>query len=138
MGLNARFHLGQRWPQSVLLGRTYLYQLASPGQQSTQDLAFLIGQRSGSRLDPLGEQGQGVSIQPVGLGKLTQGLGEVPHLAWVDYCQWDTLGCQGGYQGQFQTSCGLKYYQSWPYLLEALDYLVDACIIVLRTPLPLQ
>ena len=59
-------------------------QLPAPGDQVTQGLGLGVGQRSQLRSDRLGEVGQDLGVERIGLGQAARGAGEVAHLARVD------------------------------------------------------
>ena len=63
----------------------HLEQLPAAGQEGIQGLHRRVGQGPGLRPDPLGEEGEDLRIQPVGLGQLARGPGEVPDLARISH-----------------------------------------------------
>ena len=69
--------------QAVLLGRQHLDQLPASGEQLLQGGDRVVRQRPGLGSDPLGEAGEHLGIERIGLGQLPSGFGEVAHLAGI-------------------------------------------------------
>ena len=82
--------------QAVGLHHPHLDQLAAPRQQGVE--RPLLGRRGrpGLGADRLGEVGQGLGVDPVGLGQPAGRLGEVAGLAGVDGGGRDAGDLQGG------------------------------------------
>ena len=78
----------------------------------------------------LGEVGQDLGVDPVGLGQPAGGLGEVAGLAGVDRGDRDAGDLQGGDQGQLQAAGGLDDDQGRGQGLEPGDQGGDAGRVV--------
>ena len=76
-------------------------------------LGVRVRQGPHRRTDGLGEMGQYLGVQDVGLGQPASGLGEVPHLAGIDHHHWQGLGSQSTGHGQFQAASGLQDNYRW-------------------------
>ena len=116
--------------QAVGLHDLHLQQLLAAGQQGVQGPHLGRGQRPGLGADGLGEVGQDLGVDAVGLGQPAGGLGEVAGLAGVDRGGRDAGDLQGGQQGQLQAAGGLDDDQGRGQGLEPGDQGGDAGRVV--------
>ena len=96
MGRDAGLHRRQCRVEPLALGSEHGHDLAAPAQQGAQLLRPGIGHRLRGWPDHLGEAGEHLCIQVVGLGQLSDAACEVAHLARVD----DSSGHPGTRQGR--------------------------------------
>ena len=73
---------------AILLHADHLDDLASSRDQFAEPLRLLRGDRPRLRTDFLGEDGDDLRVDRVGLGELAQGAGEVSDLARIDDGEW--------------------------------------------------
>jgi hypothetical protein len=76
--------------ETVVLSDEHTDQLAAPVDDLAKEHGFLVGQRLGLGLERLGETGEDIGVNSVGFGQGACRLGEVPHLAGIDYRNRDT------------------------------------------------
>lgn len=87
------------------------------------------GPRGGSY--GLGEAGQGFRVQPVGLGELAGGQGEVPSLPGVEHADGDPGGGQGRGYRAIEAAAGFEDHEGGvgrPF--EPAEELVEALLVV--------
>jgi hypothetical protein len=77
----------------------------------------LLGQGAWLRPHRLGEVGEHRSVDPVGLGELARGLGEVPDLPGVDDRHRHPPESEGRGGGLLEPPSGLEYRQSATFSL---------------------
>jgi hypothetical protein len=111
--------------QTVFLGRQHLDELPAAGQQCAHVLRLLIGQCARCGVNGLGEMGQNLRVELVGLGELAGGLGKLAHLARIDHGDRQTRHRERGSQRQFQATRGLHDDQRWLQILQLLHQLRD-------------
>jgi len=87
MSLDAFGHgLGRRG-QAVVLGGEHPEQLPAAGHYGLQSADLSIGMGLWSGTYGLGEARQDPCVDPIGLGELPRGPGEVTHLTRIDHRQ---------------------------------------------------
>ena len=79
---------------AVSFGGHHLDDLAPSGNQLAERAGLVVGQRPGLRVDRLGEVGDRLGVEGVGLGELAGRAGEVADLARVDHRQRQPGGAQ--------------------------------------------
>jgi transposase len=121
-------------PQPVLLGSKHLDNLVTPGQEGRQFLGLGIRQGMGSGPDRLGEVGQDLGIQSVGLSQPASGSSKVSDLAGIDHGQGQPCCRQGTSHRHLEAARGLQHHQFWVELSQSLDYLSDSRSIISRGP----
>ena len=94
MGLDARNHRPAGAPQPVLLRHQHFHHLSAPRRQGMEFLGVGVRQWPDLRTDGLGEMGQDLGVQGIGLGHASGGPGEVPHLARIDHHHRQGSRCQ--------------------------------------------
>jgi hypothetical protein len=80
VGSQACAHGRVRAPEAVFLRRQHLDELASSGEERSECVRLLIRQRAWRRTDDVGEVGEDLRIEGIGLGSFPRRLGNVPHL----------------------------------------------------------
>jgi hypothetical protein len=113
MVLNPPMYGFSRGPQLILLGSKHLDDLMAPGQEGGQFLSLSIRQSMWDRSHRLSKMGQDLSIQPVGLGQLTDSPGEVSNLARIDHGQGQPSASQSSGHWHLEPARGLQYHQFW-------------------------
>jgi hypothetical protein len=121
-------------PPPILLRSKHLDHLVAPGQEGGQFLGLNIRQRIWRGSHRLRKVGQGLGIQPVGLGQPASSPGEVSNLAGIDHGQGQTSSSQCSSQRHLEPARGLQYHQFWVELRQSLDYLSDSRSIIRHAP----
>ena len=116
--------------QAVSLGLEHLEELSPPGEERVERVGLGVGQRADLGADPLGEEGEEVRVEAIGLGELARGFGKVPHLARIDHHDGEAGGGEGGDTDQLIAAGGLEHDELGPQRSQALDQLADAGLIV--------
>src|SRR3990170_801781 len=127
-------HRPGRCPQAVLLGYQHLHQLAPPCQEGTQFLGGSIWEGTEGWPDGLGELGQDLRIDSVGLGQAAGGPGKLPCLTGVDDHHRQPGSGQGSDQGQLNTTCRLQNHQGGVEPDKMGHQFGDALVIVRDVP----
>jgi hypothetical protein len=105
-----------------------LDQLAAAGEQGVERLDRLVGQRPGSGAHPLGEEGEDLGIDRVGLGELAGRLGKVAHLAGIDHHEREPGGPQCGHERGFVAAGGFEHDEGQGERLAVGDQLADSLL----------
>ena len=121
-------------PETVLLRNQHGHHLVPSGSQGVEDLGFGVAQRVHGWSDCFGEVSQYRRVQSVGLGQLTGGPGEVPHLAGVDYDHRHRLGCKGSHERQLQAARSLQQHHDRLEGLQLGDQFTDPCLVMWNFP----
>jgi len=96
-----------------------------------QELGFLVRDYARCGLDCGGEAGEDEGINSVGLGKATDGLGElVPSLAGIDHGHGDSASGDGGGGQALISSGGFQDDQRWSDPFEPGEQLIDTLLVV--------
>ena len=117
--------------ETVVLGDEHREDLSSPGEYVLQELGFLVRDYARCGLDCGGEAGEDEGINSVGLGKATDGLGElVPSLAGIDHGHGDSASGDGGGGQALISSGGFQDDQRWSDPFEPGEQLIDTLLVV--------
>jgi hypothetical protein len=127
-------HGGQGVLETIALGDEHLQHLATAGQERVEGMGRVIGQRARGRANALGEQGQDVGIDPIGLGELAGGPGKVPDLARVGDNQRQPGRRQGRHRGTLVSAGGLEDEERWGVAAQPLDERLEARRIIGDSP----
>jgi hypothetical protein len=125
------YGLGGRGTEAVLLRGHHLDELPPPGEDAAELLGLGVGKCPGGGPHGLGEAGQGFRVQPVGLGKLAGGTGEVPSLPGVEHADGDPGGGQGRGYRALEAAAGFEDHEGGvarPF--EPAEELVEALLVV--------
>ncbi len=116
--------------ETIALGHQHPEDLAPPRQQAVESMGRLIGQRARLGPDALGEEGQGVSVDPIGLGQLTGGAREVAHLAGIGHDQRQPGGGERGHRGALVSARRLQDYERRSVAAQTLEQPLNARFII--------
>src|SRR6266581_5605460 len=81
--VQALMHEVGRASETVFLRRQHLDELATSGKECGERLHLFIRQRPGYGTDDVGEMGENLRVEGIGLGQLPRRLGKVPHLSRI-------------------------------------------------------
>ena len=122
MGLDAAGQLGvAELAAALALAADHLDQLPAPGDELAELPCGRVRQQPRLRPDRLGEAGDGLGIEAVGLGEPAGRTGEVADLARVDDGQRQPRRGQSGGDGGLEAARRLQHDQAWCGLRQALD-----------------
>ena len=96
---------------AVAFHADHLDQLPAPGDQFGQNLRLDLGNRARFGADTLGEQGDDLGIERVGLRQAPGSAGEIADLAGIDHGQRQASPGQGRGDGQLKAAGGLQHDQ---------------------------
>ncbi len=120
--------------EPVPLGDEHPEELTTTRQQRVEGTGGLIGQRPGLGADALGEERQDVGVDPIGLGELAGGPGEVADLARVGHDQREPGRGEGSDRGALVSARGLQNDERRGVPIQTLDQRLDACPIIDYSP----
>jgi hypothetical protein len=131
---DAPTHGGQGVPEAVALGDEPLKHLATTCRQSVKGPGRLIGQRPGVGAHALGEERQGVGIDPIGLGELAGGPGEVAYLSRGGHDQREPGRGEGGDRGALVSARGRQDVERRGLPVQTPEQRLDAGLIIGHSP----
>jgi len=100
-----------RLAQTVRFHADHFHHLTTAGDQFAQRLTVGIGDRAWFGANPLGKQGDDLSIEGIGLGEAPGGAREIPDLAWVDDGERQAGGGQSRSHGDLEPARSLEHDQ---------------------------
>ena len=104
----------------------HLDDLPPPSDEFAEGAGLLRSERSRLRPNLLGEQGDDLGVDSVGLGELAQCAGKVADLARVDHGERQAAAGQRGGDGRLETAGGLDHDQPGVERDEAFNELLEA------------
>ena len=106
---------------ALALAADHLDQLAAAGDQLAERARRRVGHRPWFGPDRFGEAGDGLGIEPIGLGEPAGGAGEVPDLAGIDHGQRQLCGAERGGHRHLEAAGRFEHHQLWRDRRQALD-----------------
>jgi hypothetical protein len=125
-----RFLLPKTWPRPIPLRLEHLEQLPAPGEERVELLGFRVGDRAQRGAHHLGEAGEEVGVDAIGLRELARRLGEVADLARVHHDYRERHGGEAGDREQLVVARGFQHDQLRRDRPQPLDERAEAPVVI--------